>query len=243
VDACVPSAAKGGPWVLAMGWHDLLFAHWRVPTEVLRPRIPAALEIDDFEGEAWVGVVPFRMSGVRPRFVPSMPGLSWFPELNLRTYVRHEGRAGVWFFSLDAASRVAVRLARATFHLPYFDARMSCTPRDGGGIEYESVRIHRDAPAAVFKGSYRPKGPAFASRPGSLAHWLTERYCLYSADAAGRVYRGDVAHEPWPLQEAEAALERCDMTRLLGWELPGESPHLLFARGIHVRASWPVRMA
>ena len=186
----MPSAAKGGPWVLAMGWHDLLFAHWRVPTEVLRPRIPAALEIDDFEGDAWVGVVPFRMSGVRPRFVPSMPGLSWFPELNLRTYVRHEGRAGVWFFSLDAASRVAVRLARATFHLPYFDARMSCTPLDGGGVEYESVRIHRDAPAAVFKGSYRPKGPAFASRPGSLAHWLTERYCLYSADAAGRGYRG-----------------------------------------------------
>ena len=243
VDAVVPTLAHGGPWVLAMGWHDLLFAHWRVPWEVVRGQIPAVLEIDEFEGEAWLGVVPFRMSGVRPRFAPSMPGLSWFPELNLRTYVRHEGRAGVWFFSLDAASRVAVRLARATFHLPYFDARMSCRQADGGGVECESVRIHRGAPGAVFKGSYRPRGPTCASRPGSLAHWLTERYCLYSEDEAGRVYRGDVAHGPWPLQEAEASLERCDMTRLLDWELPGEPPHLLFARDIHVRASWPVRVA
>ena len=229
--------------MLAMGWRDLLFAHWKVPWEVVRGQIPAVLEIDEFEGEAWVGVVPFRMSGVRPRFVPCMPGLSWFPELNLRTYVRHEGRAGVWFFSLDAASRMAVRLARATFHLPYFDARMSCKPLDGGGVEYESIRVHRGAPAAVFKGSYRPTGPAFASRPGSLAHWLTERYCLYSEDESGRVYRGDVAHAPWPLQEAEASLETCDMTRLLGWELPKEPPHLLFARDIQVRAGWPVRVA
>lgn len=235
--------AGAGRWVLAMGWHDLLFAHWRVPAEVLRPLIPSALAIDDFGGDAWIGVVPFRMAGVRPRGLPAIGPASAFPELNVRTYVRHGGRPGVWFFSLDAASRVAVRLARATFHLPYFDARMSCGTRADGGVDYASERTHRGAPGAVFRAVYRPKGPVFTSRPGSLEHWLTERYSLYAADGRGHVYRGDVAHGPWPLQEAEATIEACDMTRLLGWSLPSARPHLVFARGLEVTARWPTLVA
>lgn len=227
-------------WILSMGWHDLLFAHWRVPGEVLRPLIPAALEIDTFDGQAWLGVVPFRMSGVRPRFTPPLPQVSAFPELNLRTYVTQGGRPGVWFFSLDAASWVAVRLARATFHLPYFDARMTCRTADGDGIEYTSNRTHRGIAGARLEASYRPVGPVFRSQPGTLEHWLTERYCLYSADDRRRVFRGDVFHEPWPLQRAEASIRCCDMTRLLGWSPPaGEKPHLLFSRGVSVRARWP----
>jgi len=230
----------GRPWVLAMGWHDLLFAHWRVPVGVLRPWIPAPLSMDTFHGEAWIGVVPFRMSGVRPRWTPPFRPVSAFPELNVRTYVTHQGRPGVWFFSLDAASRIAVRLARATFHLPYFDARMECLDEQDGGIRYASARVHRGAPAATFAATYRPIGPVFASRIGSLEHWLTERYCLYAADARGRVYRGDVRHVPWPLQHAEATIRECDMTRCLGWQPNDEPPHLLFARNLAVTACWPV---
>ena len=228
--------------VMAMGWHDLLFAHWRVPVAVLRPHIPDTLAIDTFEGHAWIGVVPFRMSGVRPRILPALPPFSAFPELNVRTYVSARGRPGVWFFSLDAASRLAVRIARATFHLPYFDASMTCRSSSGDAIEYTSERTHRNAPPARFRGVYRPVGDVFQSRPGSLEHWLTERYCLYAADAAGRVHRGDVQHPPWTLQRAEARLDLCDMTRLIGWQPAGPPEHLLFSKDLRVTASWPVRI-
>ena len=123
-------------------WHELLFAHWPVPAEPLRARLPAGLELDTFEGEAWLGVVPFRMSAVRLRGAPALPGVSAFPELNLRTYVRRGEQRGVWFFSLDAASALAVRAARLWFHLPYFEARMTCDGR-ADGVHYRSERTHQ----------------------------------------------------------------------------------------------------
>lgn len=235
-----PSEHNGDRWILSMGWLDLLFAHWPVPCEVLRPLIPASLGIDVFDGHAWLGIVPFRMSAVRLRCMPALPSVSAFPELNVRTYVTLGGRPGVWFFSLDAASRLAVRVARATFHLPYFDARMEWRPCQDGGIEYRSERTHRGVVGARLVVRYRPVGPVFRSEPGSLEHWLTERYCLYSTDGAGRVYRGDVQHDPWPLQRAEAEIQQCDMTRLLGWSpSAATSAHLLFSRGVTVTARWP----
>src|SRR4028119_908133 len=173
--------APEGPWALSMVWRDLLFMHWPVSAEGLMPLIPPALDLDTFDGTAWLGVVPFRMTGVRPRFLPAVPWLSGFPELNLRTYVTAGGRPGIWFFSLDAHNPVAVRLARATFHLPYFDARMSYR-KEGEEIHYGSVRTHRGAPPAEFAGRYRPSGAPFESLPGSLERFLTERYCLYAAD-------------------------------------------------------------
>jgi len=230
------------PRVLAMGWHDLLLAHWRVPVEVLRAHIPPDLTIDTFEGHAWIGLVPFRMSGVRPRMLPALPTFSAFPELNLRTYVSTRGRPGGWCFSVDAASWLAVRAARATFHLPYFDARMTCRSEGDEAIEYTSERTHRNAPPARFVGGYRPVGAVFQSRPGTLEYWLTERYCLYAADPAGRVYRGDVQHRPWSLRKAEARFDVCDMTRLIGWHPAGAPEHLLFSRDLWVTASWPVRI-
>ncbi len=239
-----PSEHNGGRWILSMGWLDLLFAHWPVPCEVLRPLIPASLGIDVFDGHAWLGIVPFRMSAVRPRWMPALPSISAFPELNVRTYVTLGGRPGVWFFSLDAASWLAVRVARATFHLPYFDARMTCRPLAEDGVEYTSQRTHSGIVGARMEASYRPIGPVFQSEPGSLEHWMTERYSLYSADGRNRVFRGDVMHEPWPLQRAEASFGHCDMTRILEWEparhLP---PHLLFARRVEVKAAWPELVA
>ena len=169
-----------GPWVVAQQWHDLLFAHWRVPQGVLQPLLPGGLELDLYHREAWLAVVPFRMAGVRFRGLPAIPGTSNFPELNVRTYVLHRGKPGVWFFSLDASNPVAVTAARGWFHLPYFHARMSCRENDGS-IEYASTRIHRGASPAEFRARYAPIGPVFQSRPGTLEHFLTERYCLFDS--------------------------------------------------------------
>jgi uncharacterized protein len=146
------------PWAGFMRWHELLFIHWPVPAGSLRPLIPAGLELETFDGAAWLGVVPFRMSGCRVRGLPPVPGLSAFPELNVRTYVSAEGKPGVWFFSLDAASWLAVRGARWLFHLDYFDARMSVA-RKGNEIDYRSTRTHRHARPAEFAARYRPTGP------------------------------------------------------------------------------------
>lgn len=222
------------PWALAMQWHDLLFMHWPLPPEALRAHIPPALALDTFDGAAWLGAVPFVMRGVRPRATPALPGLSSFPELNLRTYVTIGGRPGVWFFSLDAASRVAVRVARRAFHLPYFDARMRVA-NDGDAVHYTSDRTHRGAPPVRFAARYRPTGPVYRAVAGSLDHWLTERYCLYAADGRGRVWRGDIHHRPWPLQPAEAALEANTLADPLGLRLRG-APLLHFARRLDVSA-------
>jgi uncharacterized protein len=163
-----------------MSWHDLLFMHWPIPEEALRSLIPPSLQLDTFDGSAWLSITPFRMSGTRPRSLPSVPPLSNFPELNVRTYVTAEDKPGIWFFSLDARNPIAVRLARATFSLPYFDAEMSCHVV-GDEVRYRSVRTHRGAKEARFTGRYRPVGGPFNSRPGTLERFLTERYCLYSA--------------------------------------------------------------
>jgi uncharacterized protein len=227
------------PWALFMGWHDLLFMHWPVDERALRPLIPPTLSLDTFDGSAWLGITPFYMSGVRPRFLPSVPPLSNFPELNVRTYVTAEDKPGIWFFSLDAGNPVAVRLARATFSLPYFDAQMSCRARDGE-VSYTSVRTHRGAPEARFAGRYRPLGEPFNSRPGTLEHFLTERYCLYSAGGTGNVYRGDIHHHRWPLQRAEAEVESLAMTEQIRVTLPETEPLLHFSRRLDTLA-WPPR--
>jgi hypothetical protein len=210
-------------------WHDLLFAHWAIDAALLRPGIPAGLSIDTFEGRAWLGVVPFRMSGVRWRWTPVLPWLSAFPELNVRTYVSIQGKPGVWFFSLDAANALAVAAARLSFHLPYFRARMSCREVDGW-VEYRSWRTHRGAPAAAFEARYRGSGEAFEPRLGTLEHFLTERYCLYSAASGGRIYRGEIHHPPWRLQAAEAQFAANTMAQAGGLTLRAESPLLHFAR-------------
>ncbi len=224
-----------------MQWHDLLFAHWPLRPELLRPFLPPGLELQTWEGQAWLGVVPFMMRGVRPRFVPPLPGISAFAELNLRTYVTHGERPGVWFFSLDAANPLAVRAARLGFHLPYFDAAMACTLQ-GEAVYYHSVRRHSGMAPASFAATYAPTGPVYTSAPGSLEHWLTERYCLYAADQRGRVWRGDIHHAPWPLQPAQATITTNQLTDRLGRILDPHPPLLHFARRIDVVAWLPERV-
>jgi uncharacterized protein len=215
-----------GPWIMKQEWHDLLFAHWAVPVDVLRPLIPQALEIDMFGGQAWLGVVPFRMAGVRLRGAPAIPGVSRFPELNVRAYVVRDEKPGVWFFSLDAANAVAVWGARTFFHLPYFLAEMSCA-EDAGWIRYESQRKDRSGSAASLRARYRAIGDVFPAQPGSIEHFLAERYCLYTADGKARIIRCEIHHPPWALQMAEAELQENTMAAAAGITIAELKPELL----------------
>ncbi|HLO01794.1 MAG TPA: DUF2071 domain-containing protein [Symbiobacteriaceae bacterium] len=218
------------PHLMEQRWLNLLFAHWPVDPAVIRPLIPAGLELDLWEGKAWIGVVPFEMRGIAHRSGLPILGASAFPELNVRTYVVRDGVKGVWFFSLDAGSRLAVWGARRFFHLPYFKARFAVkTERDG--LAYRMERGEK----ARFSGKYRPQGPSFKARPGTLAQFLTERYCLYAADKAGGLYRGEIAHEPWTLQAASLDLQVNTVAAAAGIELPATAPHLLFAKELKVQ--------
>jgi uncharacterized protein YqjF (DUF2071 family) len=225
------------PWVLRMRWLDLLFAHWPVDPDALAAKLPAGLDLDLRDGQAWLGIVPFTMADVAPRGVPALGRFSQFPEINVRTYVRHGDLPGIWFLSLDAASRPTVEGARRVFHLPYFSARMS-SERVAGGITYRTERIDRRGPPAAFEASYRPTGPVEPSVPGSLEAWLTDRKRLFSADRRGRIWQTEIDHEPWPLQPAEADITLETMAAAHGLVLGDGAPHLLFAARLDVRA-WP----
>jgi uncharacterized protein YqjF (DUF2071 family) len=226
------------PWIIRMRWRELLFAHWPVPIDSVRAFIPHDLEIDTYDGEAWVGIVPFRMVDVAPRGLPAPPMAGAFNEVNVRTYVRRRGRPGVWFFSLDAGSRIAVEGARRFFHVPYLWAAMSMT-RDRGAIEYRSVRRDRRAPPASLDLRYRPLGPVQPVEPGSLDAWLTDRWRAYSMDGAGRVIRTEIRHAPWPLQPAEAEIRVESLAAALGIDLPAMPPRLAYASRVDVRGWWP----
>jgi uncharacterized protein YqjF (DUF2071 family) len=234
-----PWPMPDSPWIMTQTWHDLLFAHWPVSVDALRPLVPQPFEIDLHEDRAWVAVVPFHMSNVAPRGVPALPWVSAFPELNVRTYVRAQGRSGVYFFSLDATNPVAVGVARTLVHLPYFTAEMRVEER-GGWIQYVSRRTARDAPPAEFDGRYRPIGPAASPAPGTLEHFLTERYCLFTVDAAHRAYSLDIHHPPWTLRPAEAEIADNTMAEAAGIHLPSIAPLLHFARRQDMVA-WPLR--
>ena len=219
---------------MRMSWHDLLFAHWSFDPNQINTLLPDSIDVDTFQGRAWVGIVPFRMTDVAPRLMPAVPWLSAFPELNIRTYVTLHGKPGVWFFSLDATNPIAVRIARMAFHLPYMDARMSIHEEDGA-YAYSSERTHRNEEPATFKASYRPISESFRATPGTLEYWLTARYCLYTVDRRGRVLRGEIDHPPWPLQHATLDIDENTMFDWLSLEPEGE-PHLLFSKDIAVQA-------
>lgn len=225
-----------GPWIMQQIWNDLLFAHWPVPPEALRPLVPSVLQLDRFEGQCWVAVTPFHMTGVRPHFIPPMPGLSAFPELNVRTYVTYGGKPGVFFFSLDAGNRLASWGARASYRLPYFYAKMRVADRQDW-IDYESVRDRR----AQFFGKYRPTAPVELRSRGTLEHWLTERYCLYTV-VRNSVYRAEIHHQQWPLQDAAAEISINTMAKAAGIDLPGIQPLTHFSKRLQVLI-WPLKKA
>lgn len=218
-------------WHWRQSWCELLFAHWPVDAEKLRSWIPRPLEIDTFEGQAWLGVVPFQMKGVMRRPFCDVPGISAFDELNVRTYVRLNGRPGVWFHSLDANNRLAIWGARRWFGLPYERAKMKVDIGERE-IKFDSVRQGK-APPAELKCRYRAISDPYLSTPGTLEHWLTERYCLYSFNQ-GKLLRGEIHHVQWPLQKAEADFEVNTMGEQLGFRLTTPPSHLHFAKRVDV---------
>jgi hypothetical protein len=210
------------PWIMGQSWELLLFAHWRVPAETLRTLVSPHVEVEEHDGSAWLGITPFRVTGLRMRGMLPLPHVSSFLELNVRTYVTAAGKPGIWFFSLDAASRLAVEAARAGYKLPYHHARMNCA-RTGAWIAYECAR--NGAHGVAFGARYRSLGDRFTAAPGTLEHFLTERYCVYTEDR-GRLKRAEIHHSPWGLHPAEAEIELNTMAPV---ELPDEEPHLLLA--------------
>jgi uncharacterized protein YqjF (DUF2071 family) len=217
-----PWPLPDAPWLMGQSWIDLLFAHWRADAEALERIVPPQLRpVDRFDGSAWVGVTPFTVHGVRLRRTLPPPVVSRFPELNVRTYVTVDGKPGIYFLSLDAASRSAVAAARRSYRLPYFKARMT-VDREPGGIRFRSRRVDSHGPEAAVDCRYRPAGEILNAAPGTLEHFLTERYCLYTLDDKGRIQRGEIQHPPWPLQPAAAEFSANSMAAPYGIELMGD---------------------
>lgn len=237
-----PYPLSDRPWIMTMSWHGLLFAHWRVDPAALRALVPDGLELDLFHSDAFVGVVPFRMTHVTGRGLPELPFVSSFAELNVRTYVVRDGKPGVYFFSLDAESALAVWGARTFFHLPYFTAEMACEKEPSGdALRYTSTRTDDRAPPGVFVGRYGPTSDVLApAQPGSLEHFLTERYCLYAVNGA-KVHRGEIHHEPWPLQRAFADID-VNTVAPAALGIHGAPPLLHFVRRLDV-VGWALEEA
>jgi hypothetical protein len=223
-------------WLMGQTWTDLLFAHWRAPAESLRPLLPPGLELDLYEGEAWIAITPFGVDALRARGLPPLPLLSSFLELNTRTYVTAGSKPGIWFFSLDASSQLAVAAARSGYKLPYFRADIRAAWR-GGRLEYDCRRTDPRGEPAAFSARYRPIGDELDPDPRSLAHFLTERYCLYTTDE-GRLKRAEIHHRPWALQPAEADIEENSMPPK-GMELLDDEPLLHFSARQDV-VIWPL---
>jgi uncharacterized protein YqjF (DUF2071 family) len=217
-----------GRWIWRQSWRDLAFLHWPIAARELRPLVPPGLTIQEFDGSSWIGVVPFRMTGVMRRPLPDLPWLSAFPELNVRVYVERDGKPGVWFLSLDASNPVAVWAARRFFHLPYHLAGMSLVEH-AGAIRYRSRR-----PGAEFAATYRPTSDVFRAGRGTLEHWLTERYCLYALAPDGSLWRNEVHHRAWPLQSIELELRTNTMLASHGLAVDGPPVLTHFARQLDV---------
>jgi uncharacterized protein len=214
-------------------WEELLFVHYSMAPEQLRPHVPEALELDERSGNAWLGVTPFVVTGLRARGLLPLPFASSFRELNVRTYVTRDGKPGIWFFSLDASSQLAVEAARRLYKLPYFRADISVRRR-GDEILCDCSR----GGGKAFSATYRAAGDVFKPEPGSLEHFLTERYCLY-AEEDGRLYRAEIHHRPWPLQPAQV---RIDLNTMPPVRVPESAPLAHFSARQDV-VIWPLEHA
>jgi uncharacterized protein YqjF (DUF2071 family) len=221
-------------------WERLLFLHWAMDPAAVRPHVPPGLALDLRDGRAWVAATPFTLSGLRPRSLPALPLLSRFHELNARTYVHRDGVPGVWFFSLDAGSRLAVAGARRLYRLPYYAAAIEVAEHDGG-VRYRARRTHAGAPPAGFEVDWVPGEGLPESEPGSLEFFLTERYVLYSADG-GEVHRARIHHAPWPLCTAAVSHLRSSLLEAASLPTPSGPPLAHHASRVDVEV-WPLEPA
>ncbi|MGC4378649.1 DUF2071 domain-containing protein [Fictibacillus sp. Mic-4] len=225
------------PWIMTQTWNDVIFAHWPISIDQLKDKVPPQLEIDTFEGRAWIGIVPFHITDFKVRDVFSIPFTDAFPEINLRTYVVYDDKPGVYFFSLDAGHWMAARLARMFTPLAYHFAKIDVTKKDGE-ISYKSSRQGRNGGNGEFEGLFSPSSTNFQSEKGSLDEWLTERYCLYTSSGKN-MYRIDIHHEKWELQKAEGEILAETLTSSHGIILPDEKPLLHYA-SCNKTLIWPI---
>jgi hypothetical protein len=230
-----------GPWIMTQRWNDLLFLHYSLDPGLVRTKVPEVLTLDTYQQRAWVTVAPFWINHLRPPGVPAAPWFSNFNEINVRTYVSYGGKPGVYFFSLDASNLSAVWGARIFYRLPYWQASMKVSGKGGMKIDYESKRQHGPKPAEL-KCSYAAAGArTFHARPGSLEHFVTERYCLYTATRK-RLYRGEIHHLPWDLQEVQVEVKQNTMAQPTGLQLPQEADLAFFVRELKVLFWAPERL-
>ena len=234
-----PWPLPAGPWIMGQTWNDLLFAHWPVDPEELRAHVPEQLPLDTFEGSAWIGVTPFSVTGLRPRYGIPLPGGARFPEINVRTYVTVDGKPGIWFFSLDTPNPLANEAARRGYRIPYFRSSIDLD-RDGERIRFRSERTQRSAPKAAIDIAYEPRGAVYNAEPGSFEAFACERYCLYTFDGDERILRADIHHLLWPLQAATAEIAQNRMGEEVGLDLSAD-PILHLSRRQDVVFWWPAR--
>ncbi|MFC6716275.1 YqjF family protein [Natrialbaceae archaeon GCM10025810] len=220
---------------LQMGWRHVLFANWPTSPRIVESHLPEALSLDTYDGAAWLSVIPFTNVDVRPRIFPSAIGLP-VPELNLRTYVRHDETPGVYFFSLDAQGILAVLGARLFHHLPYYYARIDLE-QESGGVRFTSRRRHPGERPVHFEAAYRPDDGQFSAEPGTLTWFLTERYRYYTEDQNGRIRHAEIQHDPWPLFDVEVEIEENTLFRANGFEPPDTEPVHFYSPGVDTVAS------
>jgi uncharacterized protein YqjF (DUF2071 family) len=240
-----PRPLPAGRWAITQRWNDLLLAHWPIPPSAMAALLPEWLDVDTFQGSAWLGVVPFWLDRLKIRGAPPIPGARSFPDLNLRTYVRdpYTGTPGVYCFSLDASNLLAVVVARNFYHLPYYWSEMRIEQRAEREFAFYSRRRFSSRPV-IFKARYRGLGPTHRlaeMRGGTLESFLTERSCLFSSNRAGQPIRANLHYVPWPLEEAEAEIERNDLAAAIGVQLPDVEPVLHYSRRLAVYI-WPAEL-
>lgn len=238
IDRLAPRRRPNGRSIMHQTWGKLLFMHWAIDEQLLRPLIPRRLTIDTYDGKAWIGVVPFTMWNVRPVYFPAIPFVSSSHELNVRTYVHLDGIPGVWFLTMDASNPLAVWGARYSFFLPYYRARMHLAEK-AGVIRYRSKRLDSDAPPGTFAADWEIGEPRPLAPPGSLDFFLTERYCLFS-ERQHTLYMARIHHSPWPLQSARLLSHASDLLPGIGLPNPPEPPLLHYADRQQVEV-WPLK--
>ena len=218
-------------WIMRQSWRNFLFTHWPIPTEILRPHIPSALEIDTYNGSAWLGVVVFVMEGIYPRGLSSISLTPTFPEINVRTYVHYNGKPGIFFMSLDVGDWASYTIAKRWYRLPYKKADISFQ-KEGQTFYCQSVRKGKTNPPISFQVKYTPVSEVYFPKEGTLDHWLTERYCLFSTNNGINIFCGEIHHRPWPLQKVEAEISR--NTLLTPFKIDGTEvqPIYHFSKGV-----------
>ena len=219
-------------WASYQSWDNLLTCHWPVDVAVLRPKVPAELEIDTYDGQAWIALIPMFMGTIRLRDLGGIPTESHFPELNFRTYVRYGGRSGVYFFHVYASALLVDLGARMFFHTPYAPAIVDFNQASDGGFTFKSHRLL--PPQQTFEAEYRPKGTPSPAPPGSLLEFQAERYSGFAKTETGAIVRGDLIHDPWLLQEVDFEVQQNTVLQAAGFDLPMSPAMAHYAPGVDV---------